>query len=233
MARLLIHVEGQTEETFVNEILAPHLYKKGYKRVGARLVGNARQRERRGGIRAWVAVRNDIIRHLREDSGCLATTMVDYYGLPQTGSRAWPGREAAGVLSFHQKALTVERALSEDLCRKLGPGFDPERFVPYVMMHEFEGLLFSDCERFSQGIGQPDLGASFQAVREQFSSPEEINDSPLTAPSKRVEQLVPGYEKPLLGTLAALEIGLDAIRRECPHFRDWLGRLETWPHYRN
>jgi len=233
MDRLLIHVEGQTEEDFVNEILAPHLYRQGYAKVGARLMGNARQRDRRGGIRSWISVRGDIIRHLKEDAGCMVTTMVDYYGLPQSGSRAWPGREAAGIKPFDQKAFTVERALLEDICRELGPGFDPERFIPYVMMHEFEGLLFSDCERFGRGIGRPDLAAAFQAVREQFATPEEINDSPLTAPSKRVEQLVPGYEKPLLGTLAALEIGLDAIRRECPHFRDWLGRLETWPHNRN
>ena len=127
----------------------------------------------------------------------------------------------------------MERALSEDICRELGEGLDPGRFMPYVMMHEFEGLLFSDCERFSQGIGQPDVADAFQAVRDEFPSPEEINDSPVTAPSKRVEQLVPGYEKPLLGTLAVLEIGLDAIRRECPHFREWLARLEKWPHNRN
>ena len=196
-------------------------------------MGNARQRDRRGGIRSWTSVRGDIIRHLKEDAGCMVTTMVDYYGLPQTGGRAWPGRETAGSLPFAQKALTVERALSEDICRELGQGFDSERFVPYVMMHEFEGLLFSDCERFSEGIGRPDLAVAFQSVRDQFSSPEEINDSPVTAPSKRVEQLVPGYEKPLLGTLAVLEIGLDAIRRECPHFREWLNRLEMSPHNRN
>lgn len=29
MSRLLVHVEGQTEETFVNAALAPHLYQVG------------------------------------------------------------------------------------------------------------------------------------------------------------------------------------------------------------
>src|SRR5436309_12656505 len=57
MARLLVHVEGKTEETFVNQILGPHLYKHRYEIVSARLLGNARQRDRRGGIRAWSAVR--------------------------------------------------------------------------------------------------------------------------------------------------------------------------------
>ena len=52
---------------------------------------------------------------------------------------------------------------------------------------------------------------------------------PQTAPSKRIESLVPGYKKPVLGTLAVLEIGLEAIRSECPHFRGWLERLEGIP----
>lgn len=233
MARLLIHVEGQTEEDFVNEVLAPHLYRQGYTKVGARLMGNARQRDRRGGIRSWNSVRGDIIRHLKEDAGCLVTTMVDYYGLPQTGGRAWPGRQAAGALPVAQKASTVESELSLDICGEMGAGFNPDRFIPFVMMHEFEGLLFSDCERFSQGIGRPDLADAFQVIRDEFGSPEEINDSPFTAPSKRVEQLVMNYQKPLLGTLAVLEIGLNAIRQECPHFREWLSSLEVWPQNRN
>lgn len=229
MARVLIHVEGETEESFVNEILRDHLYRQGFTNVSARLVGNARQRDRRGGIRAWSAVRKDIIHHLREDPASLATTMVDYYALPQSGERAWPGRAEAGALPFPQKAATVEKALLKDLCQEMGDNFNPNRFIPFVMMHEFEGLLFSDCERFGRGIGRPELTVQFQAIRDQFASPEEINDSPQTAPSKRVISLVEGYEKPLLGTLAVLEIGLGPIRRQCPHFDGWVSRLEAWP----
>ncbi len=231
MARLLIHVEGQTEETFVREILRPHLYLRGFTNVSGRLIGNARQRDRRGGIRSWSSARVDIINHLKEDTSCLETTMVDYYALPQTGDRAWPGREAAGHLPYAQKAATVEDALSEDIYREMGGTFNPERFIPFVMMHEFEALLFSDCESFSRAIGQPELSAKFQSIRNQFPSPEEINDSPITAPSKRVKGLIEGYEKPLLGVLAILEIGLDTIRAECPHFHEWLTHLEAWPSY--
>ena len=227
MSRLLLHVEGQTEETFVNDVLAPHLCDRGYDSVRARLLGNARQRDRRGGIRDWNAVRRDITNHLREDTGALATTMVDYYGLPRSGQRAWPGRARASTLPFVERAGAVETELLADIGREMGGGFGRNRFVPYVMMHEFEALLFSDCERFGRGIGRPDLAASFQGIRDQFGSPEEIDDSPETAPSKRVESLVAGYQKPLFGTLAALEIGLDAMRRECPHFAMWLSRLEA------
>ena len=229
MARLLIHVEGETEEAFVNEVLAGHLYACGYELVSARLVGNARLREKRGGIRAWSTVRKDILNHLKENTGCLATTMVDYYGLPQTGEKAWPGRAEAGRLPFAQKAACIERALFADVAQALGGEFEARRFVPFVVMHEFEGLLFSDCNGFADGIGRPQLAQPFHEIRQQFATPEEINDSPITAPSKRVEQLVEGYEKPLLGTLAVLNIGLDTIRGECPHFRDWLARLENSP----
>ena len=82
MARLLVHVEGQNEESFVNQVLRDHLVARGYYSVEARIVGNARLRERRGGIRAWQSVKRDIVNHLREDAECIATTMVDFYGLP-------------------------------------------------------------------------------------------------------------------------------------------------------
>jgi hypothetical protein len=227
MPRLLIHVEGSTEETFVNEFLRSHLLGKGYDSVSARIVGNARLRERRGGIRPWSSVKRDITNHLRQDTGCTATTMVDFYGLPQSGSAAWPGRLAAVGQGVSRGAEIVESALMQSVVEEMGDGFDQRRFVPFVVIHEFEGLLFSDCQAFGVGIGRPDLKDHFQTIRDSFETPEHINDSPTTAPSKRIEQLVPNYEKPLLGTLAALEIGLAIIRKECGHFADWLSKLES------
>lgn len=230
MARLIVHVEGVTEEEFVNNVLAPHLFKHGWERVAAYRIGRARSRAKRHGIKGWNVTREGLMRHLKEDAGCWVTTCVDYYGMPQSGEKAWPGRAEADALPCSLRAATIENALKEDLCRAIGDNFNPNRFIPFVMMHEFEGLLFSDCESFGKGIGRPELTASFQAIRDQFESPEEINDSPMTAPSKRLESLVVGYDKSAMGTLAILEIGLDAIRAECPHFNSWLTQLETWPH---
>ena len=227
MTRLLLHVEGQTEESFVNEVLAFHLYSVGYIEVSARIMGNARQRDRRGGIKPWPGVREGILNHLKQDAGCMVSTMVDYYGLPQRGADAWPGRMAAAIAEFPEKASTVEDALLADVRTHMGSSFNPDRFVPFVMMHEFEAMLFSDCAKFCNLIGRSDLLPQFQTIRDAFESPEEIDDSPQTAPSKRIKALVPRYEKPLLGTLGILEIGVDAIRRECPHFRGWLERLES------
>jgi hypothetical protein len=226
MARLLVHLEGQTEEDFVNEILRDHLLSKGYEHVSARIMGNARLRRRRGGIRPWPSAKRDIVAHLKEDPGCIATTMVDYYGLPQKGEGAWPGRKAAAAKTS-KKAETVEHALFEEVVQAMGGSFERQRFLPFVIMHEFEGLLFSDCRSFSRGIGRPGLEPDLQKIRNAFETPEDINDSELTAPSKRVKQLLPEYEKPLFGCLAVLEIGLGRIRRECTHFDSWLQQLES------
>ena len=166
-------------------MLRPYLCDRGYSEVSARLMGNVRQRSRRGGIKGWDEVRKDILGHLKEDTGRLVTTMVDYYGLPQT----WPGRKAEGGTVFAQKAKTVEAMLSLDISQEMGGAFNLDRFIPYVMMHEFEAMLFSDCEGFGCGIGREDLVEPLQAIRDQFASPEEIDDSPHTAPSKRIEHL--------------------------------------------
>lgn len=227
MTRLLIHVEGETEETFINEVLGPHLYGFGYTSIGARLLGNARQRSRRGGIRGWDSARRDILIHLSQDSHCRVTTMVDYYALPRTGPKAWPGRLQASSEPFAEKARTVETNLSQDVAAAMGESFDTRRFLPFVMMHEFEGMLFSDCHAFASAIQRTDLAEKFREIRDRFSSPEEINDSPVTAPSKRIENVMPSYTKPFFGTLGVLGIGLDVIRRECPHFNEWLLKLET------
>ena len=225
MTRIIVLVEGQTEETFVNQVLAVDLYGFGYTSVDARMIGKARPRARRGGIVPWPAMRKTITDLLKEDAGRFVTTMVDYYGLLQD----WPGRAESSSQVFLTRAYTVESALSADIEKVMGASFNPGRFVPYVMMHEFEAMLFSDCERFSRGIGHVELAPRFQTIRSEFASPEEIDDSPNTAPSKRIQKLVTDYQKRVDGLIAVQEIGLDAIRGECAHFREWLERLEELP----
>ena len=68
----------------------------------------------------------------------------------------------------------------------------------------------------------------FEAVRNDFPTPEDINDHPDTAPSKRVLRIYPKYRKVLDGTLAAKAVGVDRMRQECPHFRDWVAQLEAF-----
>lgn len=224
MNRLLLHVEGRTEVLFVNEVLAPYLYNRGYMSVSARLMGSANSGRQRGGVRSWESARREIINNLVGDSELIVSTMVDYYGMPNN----WPGRAGASTdLLASGRAKTIEGALLEDVRCLMDSSFNSNRFIPYVMMHEFEAMLFSDCETLGNAIGRSDLTGSIQSILDEFGSPEEIDDSPATAPSKRIQALSPEYQKPTMGLQAAQAIGLEAIREECPHFHEWLERLES------
>ena len=102
--------------------------------------------------------------------------------------------------------------------------------IPYVQRHEFEGLLFSDVDSFAT-VGLPGIDDacldSLRRIRIRFDTPEDINDDQATAPSKRIESLVPRYRKRLHGPLVAEATGLERIRGECPGFDGWLRRLEA------
>ena len=107
-----------------------------------------------------------------------------------------------------------------------------QRFIPYVQMYEFEGLLFSDPAALASAIGVSEMREQFLCKSEQIgNTPEHINDDSHTAPSKRIIDLFDGYalQKPLLARRAAEEIGLPTIRQQCPLFDAWLDRLERLP----
>lgn len=224
MARILVHVEGQTEEEFVNSVLAPHLYTKGFTDVSARLIGRSRVRKKRGGTCPWEAVHTEIARHLSNDAGAFGTTLVDYYALPAE----WPGRSECGELNVAGKAKHIQNALLHDFETHHGAAL-ASRFVPFVAMYEFEGLLFSEPNLMAKGMGESDKAQQFNTIRASFETPEHINDSPQTAPSKRIINIVQGYSKVIHGNLAALEVSLERMRAECPVFADWLQALEDIP----
>ncbi len=218
MVRVHVLVEGQTEETFANKVLRPHFWAMEVY-LYPRLVGKPGHR---GGIGEYPRARRDILTVLRQDGEALCTTMFDYYGMP--GS--WPQRETARKSPFPQKPVVIEQALLTDIAGELGGGFNPARFIPYVQMHEFEALLFSDPKLLADGLDLPS-DSETRRIREQFPSPEEINDSQQTAPFKRIMGLNPGYAKVTDGALISQKIGLKVMRDQCPHFNEWLRKLEA------
>ncbi len=63
-------------------------------------------------------------------------------------------------------------------------------------------------------------------ITQKFENPELIDDDPVTAPSKRLLDLYPAYDKRFFGELVAESIGIHQIRSVCPHFNRWIERLE-------
>jgi hypothetical protein len=223
-------VEGETEQVFVNTHLATHL-RKHHVSIGARLPGRM---ERRGGVPSWQVVRGDILHTLRKWRGCVCTTMFDFYAIPSD----WPGRtDAANRKGYSpdQKGNHVEQALLDDLAAHAGADFRRELFIPYVQVHEFEAILFSNVAtmattlaQFCPGSSEADLLDAFQSIlAEKSGQAESINDNYDTCPSRRITALVRDYRKFAYGPIIADRIGLNTIRAACPHFGQWLGRLEA------
>jgi hypothetical protein len=205
MMRVNIFVEGQTEETFVRELLYNHFLQQNIY-VNPILLG---------GAVTYGKIRKELYRKCSEDSTAFVTTILDLYGIPKD----FPGKS-----SIPTTANLFEKA--EYLEQQMGLNIGLKNFIPNLLVHEFEGLLYSNPQAFVEWFDQS-IVEKLQRERESFPSPEHINDSPITAPSKRILQCCPGYDKPLHGSLIAMDIGLDIIRNQCQHFDKWLTRLEN------
>ena len=217
MTRISVIVEGPTERSFVQQVLAPLLCASEIY-LTATILGVPGHR---GGRTNYARVKKDVLRRLKEDRTAYCTTMFDFYGM----GKDFPGTPLPPDLSNVDKVVRLERAMREDIIAE-APDLRPDvRFLPYLQLHEYEGLLFSDPGAFASGIYQAHLAPQFQAIRQSFPTPEDIDDNPDTAPSKRVLRLCPSYNKVLDGTRAASAVGIDAMRRECRHFSDWMERL--------
>jgi len=210
--------EGQTEEAFVKELLIVPFLAIGITLLPA-LIGKPGHK---GGNFRFDRLLPEVKNRLLSDSDCYCTTFFDFYGLPES----FPGKRSAVVNdTIEQKSSKVNDALVSKLTETLGDDA-MRRFIPFIQMYEFEGLLFSDPEKMALGMDKPDLIAHFEQISNAFDSPEHINNSPQTAPSKRIINVIPGYEKPFLGILAALEVGLSTIRGNCYLFDQWLSKIE-------
>lgn len=217
MVKVLILVEGQTEEAFVKNLLGVYLRRHGVAVVPV-IVATKRLLtgdKKRGGYVPYARLRAEILRLLNDSSAACVTSMLDYYGL----APEFPGRTSAVGGTALEKVASVEQACAMDIGN--------QRFVPYLAMHEFEAMLFTVPTEIANSFGQPSLQTYLQAIRAAFKTPEDINDHEETAPSKRLGKLFPGYNKPFYGELIAERIGIEKIREECAHFAAWLAKLES------
>jgi hypothetical protein len=217
VTRVSVIVEGPTERLFVQEVLAPVLWSRGIY-LTPTILGVPGHK---GGRTNYVRVRKDVLRQLKEDRTACCSTMLDFYGL----GKGFPGTPLPSNLSSVETVIQLEQAMKEDIVAEV-PDLRPDvRFLPYLQLHEYEGLLFSNPEAFANSISHSHLTKQFDAIRQSFPTPEDIDDSPDTAPSKLVSRLCPSYNKVLDGTRAASAVGIEAMRRECPHFHNWVESL--------
>lgn len=196
MVRIGISVEGPTEERFVKTVMAPYLSGKGIYITPVSIGGGVNIDRARTELKK-IAASFDVV-----------TTLYDFYGFQKKSSN-----DTKETLEGK-----IEEAVHEGIRSKL---------IPYVQMYEFEGLLFSCPEAMERGLDEVGAKEWCQNVLNDFDgNPELINNSFMTAPSKRLEKDT-GYRKITHGPNIAKEIGIEKIRKKCAGFNEWMNKLEA------
>jgi len=219
MVKLTVICEGKTERLFAEQLLVPHLSAYGVELSAIEVGVDCKQP---GGNVTFERILHDLGLLLR--SYDKVTTLVDFFRL---GS-GWSGlKSLAAGMSSQEQAKTVETAASNDAAA-VYPDVDiPNRFIPNVLMHEFEGLLFTDPDAIVSITRARTALDSLKKVASDFATPEDINTGKTTAPSKRLQALGANYGKIAHGARIAASIGLASMRSACPHFNAWLCKLEN------
>ena len=218
MKTIDILVEGQTEEKFVKELLKYILKPKGVDLnaiiIKTKIVKGGSDFV--GGISEYSQIERDLRNILESTDADLVTTMIDFYKFPGD----MPGLENAPVGDYIKRIDYYENTFAANI--------NDNRFLPYLQLHEFEALLFSSPEAIDNTLYKKRKLPELRGIVAQFNSPEEINEGENTAPSKRLKNLYGkrGYSKTIHGPLIAGHIGLDLIREKCPHFDQWLTKVE-------
>ena len=219
MVEVVIFAEGPTEEQFIKRLVAPALRQL---QVFVKPQMLKTSQEARGGAINFDRLKFNARNTLRQNPECVLTTLLDLYGL-DTSFPGFDGAKTKPDMDGRVKHLNAK--LHEELVAHVG--CRPERFIAHIQPYEFEGLLFSDTAALAQT--EPGWSASVNElakVRSAFPTPEHINDSIDTKPSRRLEQLLrPGYKKTRHGPLAAERVTLATMENECLHFREWMNSM--------
>jgi hypothetical protein len=214
--RIYALVEGRTESRFVQEVLAPHLAQMG---LAVFPIQVRTSRDQRGGVTSFPRVERELSALMKQHSHNVCfTTMFDFYALPTD----FPGNNP-NIYDPCQRAQNIEAELAIRF---------PDRLIPYIQLHEFEALLFTDLNVLPPFFPGDDLRKPLSELAvsiRHFDSPEQINDKRETSPSHRLAAAIPAYHgrKADVGPAAVARIGLPRIRAACPHFHHWLQKLEA------
>ncbi len=221
MKQLIIIGEGKTEQDFCKDVLQHHFLSRGI------IIHTPTIKKTSGGIVSWSVLREEIENYLTSSGAVMVTTLIDYYGIHD--HHEFPSWEAAKAkVSRSERMDLIEEGMKADLNDRIR-----YRFIPYVQLHEFEALLFSDGKVFDQNF-EPNEFLDYDYLQASLLlEPEDINDGRTTAPSKRLERIIRGYKsdtennKVFYGSLLAHDIGLQKIRSKCPRFNAWIAKLEN------
>ncbi len=221
-----IIVEGNSEENFVNDVLVKHFAAMNIF-ISARKIRTGwdklNNKPAKGGMLKYIKFKNDVVRWMdseKDRPDTFFTSFIDLYAFPKDNES--PYKEAIQrITNPYEKVQNLENAIKENI--------GDERFIPHVQLHEFEAFLLIEPDRLLTMY--PDAGSAIVKLKANIGTmaAELINESPETAPSKRIIRFIPAYEgqKAQVGPMVAEDIGLIKLRESCPHFNEWITKLES------
>lgn len=211
MSRIYVYCEGQTEERFVKTVLTDHFAVKGiYLSPIICRTKEGPMRVFKGGVVHYAKAIKEIKRYCAEHPHEIVTSFMDYYGLLDLPEISYRGGDV------YRRIEAFESRMAGDV------GFD--NFIPYLSLHEFESLLFSDPSKFNY-LNDDAASEMENILKSYFDNPELIDNSPATAPSKRILSIYPKYEKVTDGNIIAQDITLPKMMAKCKHFAAWIDKL--------
>ncbi|NGZ06365.1 MAG: DUF4276 family protein [Magnetococcales bacterium] len=221
MVRVVVFAEGQTEEKFIKQLVAPAFWPSMIY-LEPRLLKTSQNSK--GGAVSFERLKFYVSNTLKETNAPTLATFLDLYAL-DTDFPAYA--EVRSMTGLYQKVHRLETALSQAIVEQVG--CQPHRFIPHIQPHEFEGLLFSDVAALcATEPGWRSQQSELTDIYHQFQNPEHINGEYESRPSMRLERILrPKYKKTRHGPLAAEQVTLEVMEQQCPHFRGWLERLRS------
>lgn len=221
-----IIVEGGTEENFVNDVLVNHfatINKFVYARKITTGWDRLNKKPAKGGLLKYSKFRNDVLRWIKSDKNkeyTFYTSLIDLYAFPKDSESPYT-KVIQSIHDHYERIASLESAIAQDINNSC--------FIPYVQLHEFEAFLLVDPDRLISMY--PDEQTGIEKLKKDIgnANPEEINESSQTAPSKRIIKYLPNYkeQKAQVGPLVAKDIGINTLRKKCPHFNGWINKLES------
>lgn len=225
MARVFLIVEGQTEEQFYkntfsrNYVRPDGTYRHYFDVVVMPTQKNVYVRSKKGGRISYRTCLNNCRRFLAQNSHCdLVVLILDYYGLDVSFKDHLDPE-------VHRTLSDKVAAIQERLEKEIGS----PRFKFRLQVHEFEAYLFSNPDKLAEHFAaREETFETLWSILRQFGgNPEAINDNKETAPSKRLEEIFPGFGKTTDGLVIAQKIGVDKIRAQCAYFHGFCKLIEA------
>lgn len=224
--QIVIVAEGPTEQQFILNHLTPYLHDMSGGRIKVQAItvktGRAANGKAYSGGGSWYSKSgrgyDQLIRGLlSQPQWNLVSTMIDYYAFPQDFIKR------AGLHNPELQELENQMLNRYKKAAKFG------NWLPFVVKHEFETLVIAAALHGSSNVFSNSEVREMQRWAKKARGVEEINNSPHTAPSKRIIKLKAGstvqYRKIEDSSEIFERTRLEDVMSECPHFKTWVQSL--------